>query len=55
MVNINTNPAQFIEDLVRVAKDYGWQGDYTEIRGFVADVIEDFGFDSNDYDLTPNE
>lgn len=52
--NLQCKPEEFINDLVKVAKAYGWSGDYVEVARFVEDTIEEFGYNSKDFDLQPD-
>jgi hypothetical protein len=53
-VKLQCEKEAFVNDLVKIAKAYGWFGDYVEIGRFVEDVIEQMGFDSKNYDLEPD-
>lgn len=52
---LQSNPDVLIADLVQLARTYGWEGDYMEIREFVEWSINYLGHNSDDYELEPYE
>jgi hypothetical protein len=53
-IQLNCEKTMFIADLVKLAKEYGRYGDYVEVREFVSYVIEEQGFNYDDFDLEPS-
>lgn len=53
-MNLNCEKTMFIADLIKLAKEYGWTGDYIEVREFVSYVIETQGLNPDNFDLEPN-
>lgn len=51
--SFQSNKRAFLADLVGLAREYGWQGDYVEVKNFITWVHEELDEDISEDELEP--